>query len=212
MLKKLLRSLIFDCRCPLCNAEVNTEEYLCKKCMQKLKEMSFVKQRDGIYFFYYYQDIKKVILDFKFRNRKNLSKELKKFIEKGIKEIIEKEKIDFVIPIPISDKRKIERGFNQVEEILKSCEIKYEIVIRKKDTRFMYGLHDKESREKNISEAFYIPMDIKNKKILLVDDIITTGSTMKEMKKTLIESGSGEVIFFSLAVVKSYFSKKGNGD
>lgn len=208
ILKKLVRKLLFNDRCSYCG-KVIENDYLCEKCKKRLKEMSELKKRKNIYFLFFYNDFKKIILDYKFRNRKNISKFLNEVVEPAIKRVILDEKIDMVIPIPISEERRRERGFNQVEEILKESEIHYTNIKRIKKTKYMNKMKKKDEREKNIRNSFEVEKDrFSGKKILIVDDIITTGSTMKEIERVILEKNKDvEVVFFSFSVVKKYFKE-----
>ncbi|MGL5053550.1 MAG: ComF family protein [Cetobacterium sp.] len=206
MLKQLLRKLFFDNTCSLCNCSLKTDEYICFKCNLKLEKMSILKKRKNLYYLYYYIDVKKIIFDFKFKNRKSISEDLKKYIKKAIEDIIKIEEIDVIISIPISKNRLLERGYNQVDELLKSSNISFDSIERIKNTKQMYKIKDKIKRMENVEKAFHIKQNYCNKKILIVDDIITTGSTLKELERELKEKHSVEkVVFFTVAVVGQYF-------
>ncbi|WP_432204595.1 ComF family protein [Cetobacterium somerae] len=206
MLKQLLRKVFFDNACSLCNCQLQREKYICLKCEAKLEKMSNLKKRGDLYYLYYYTDVKKIIFDLKFKNRKGVSESLSKYVEDSIREIIKKEKIDTVISVPVSQKRILERGYNQVDELLKSANINYENIKRLKNTKQMYKLKDRKAREANVNQAFFIEGDYSQKNILIVDDIVTTGSTLKEIKKEFLEKKkSNKVIFFTISVVRDYF-------
>lgn len=204
MLVEFFRKLLFDRRCCLCGKET-LDTPICKNCALKIKRKSFLKKYKNVYYLYYYDEMKQIILDFKFNNRKVVIEFLKDEIKKTIKKIIEKEKIDLVIPVPISKKRKLERGYNQVEEILKKCGIPYEKIERIKNTDYMSKLKTKSQREKNIQNSFFIDKKYLNKKILVIDDIVTTGSTFNEIEKVIKSSSEKtEIVFFALLLVKKY--------
>lgn len=208
MLRQLLKKVVFDNKCSMCGVNRVDKGYICKKCDLKLKEMSFLKKRDGLYYLFLYSDFKSVIWDFKFKNRKLLSENIKLYIKKPIEDLIKEKNIDIVIPVPVSDQRRLERGYNQVEEILQACEIKFENIERIKNTEHMYHLNDIEKRCENVRGAFTIKEDYSGKRILIVDDIVTSGATMMELK-TELESTQNitEVILFTLTVVRKYFKK-----
>lgn len=205
---KLIRKLLFNDRCSYCG-EVIENDYLCEKCKKRLEEMSELKKRENIYFLFFYNDFKKIILDYKFRNRKNISKVLSCYIGPALRKIILEEKIDMVIPIPISEERRRERGFNQVEEILKESGIHYINIKRIKKTKYMNKMKRKYEREKNIRNSFEVEKDsFSYKKILIVDDILTTGSTLNELKRVILETNKEvKIVFFSFSVVKKYFKE-----
>lgn len=109
---------------------------------------------------------------------------------------------DLVVPIPLSKKRLKIRGFNQVEEILKASEISYtDLLMKKKHTKSQ----SKSSRQERLISyhAFQVKKgkypDIKGKKLVLVDDIYTTGSTIYQARQVLLTAGAKEVITLTLA-------------
>lgn len=103
-----------------------------------------------------------------------------------------------VVPIPLSKKRMATRRFNQVEALLEAAEISYERILEKKD---IDSQTTKTKKERLSSEqVFKIKQNIKiPKKVLLVDDIYTTGQTIFLAKKALQDIGVKEIISFSLA-------------
>ncbi len=116
---------------------------------------------------------------------------------------------DFIIiPIPLEKSREKWRGFNQSSEIAKNLnflniEIKDNCLIKTKKTK-LHSLLSKKEREKNILNSFKVinNLEIKDKKILLIDDVYTTGATMEECAKILKKGGAKRV--FGLVVARSY--------
>lgn len=206
MLKQLLRKLLFDNTCSLCGCHLENKGYLCSKCIIKLEKMSDLKKRENLYYLYYYTDVKKIIFDLKFKNRKGIANSLSRYIKESIEEIQIKEKIDVVISVPVNKKRFLERGYNQVDEILKSADIKFENIERVKNTKHMYEIKEYKKRKENVKKAFKVTKDYFQKNILVVDDIVTTGATIKEIEKEFLENQKAKsVIFFTIAVVRDYF-------
>ncbi len=206
MLKQLLRKLLFDNTCSLCGCHLENKGYLCSRCIVKLEKMSKLKKRANLYYLYYYADVKKIIFDLKFKNRKGVTDSLSRYVKEAIENIQVENKIDIVIPVPVSKKRFLERGYNQVEEILKSADIDFENIERIKNTRYMYEIKDYRKRKENVKKAFKIEKNYFQKNILIVDDIVTTGATLKEIEKEFLENRKAKtVIFFTIAVVRDYF-------
>ncbi|MCA9356692.1 ComF family protein, partial [Candidatus Kaiserbacteria bacterium] len=126
--------------------------------------------------------IKAAITENKFNNHKNATR-----ILSGLLEIwIEKQSSKIIlIPIPLGPKRYRERGYNQVENILKEIKspaiIRTDILSRPIDTEPQSQL-DKFARQKNIKNAFKCSgaklAELENVKIVLIDDVVTTGATM----------------------------------
>lgn len=202
-----VKSLIFSQRCPICKKISQEDSYICNECYYSLRKKGRIKNIENYYYLYYYnEEIKRLIADFKLKNRRELGKEIASLIRKPLQNLIAEKEIDMVLPVPISKEREKERGFNQVEELLKNCNIDYERIRREKNTKHMYELLDGGSRKENIYNAFKNEkLNIEGKNILIVDDIVTTGSTIKEMVKEIKKIGSPKNIYiFSLAVSKIF--------
>lgn len=141
---------------------------------------------------------------FKFNGRKDIGRSLV-FLSKE-KILSFADTFDCIVPVPVTGKRLKERGFNQsfiiAEEIAKITgrEIEHAVLLKKKNTKDQYSL-TREERRKNVKGVFAIQDRgrIKGKKILLVDDLFTTGYTAHEAAVTLLRSHAGEVQFFALA-------------
>ena len=204
--RKNLREIIFDNSCSYCHSKIDREGYICSNCLERLRRESFLKNKDEFYYvFIYDKAIRQVISDYKLRNRKNLAKDLAFLIKKPIYQLLEKEKIDIIIPVPISEDRKIERGFNQIEYLLELLEIKYKKIERIKNTKRMYSLDNYEKRNKNVEGAFKNNLDLNNKNILLVDDIVTSGATIRSISEELKNNSEDvNIKVFSIAISKHF--------
>lgn len=194
--------------CPHCNIRLPGGK-LSDKCYNVLK-------LDRLFTCSNFRDetLNKLIKDLKYKKSYTLSKPLAQFTywwlkkEGYIEEI--KKNIDVIIPIPMHRKKHKERGFNQAEKIaqefaqLSELEFNSNILIKTKKTKTQVEVGIKKEREKNLKNVFTVEpsqvSNIKNKTILLIDDVITTGSTMRECAKTLRRAGAREVC--GLAVAK----------
>jgi ComF family protein len=112
--------------------------------------------------------------------------------------------IDGILPVPLSIKGLRERGFNQAllmaRVLSKSLQIPLfmDILWKKKETLPQIGLSKKE-RSTNLKKAFEVKGDIKGLRLLLIDDVMTTGATVTECSKVLMNAGAQEVIVLTLA-------------
>lgn len=114
---------------------------------------------------------------------------------------------DIITEVPISSQRARERGFNQAEKIAAHlgamCGIKHEkkVLLRIKDTKAQRALSPDERRE-NMAGAFCAAPDkraaVQGKRVLLIDDIFTTGATASECGRALQEAGVSELYFAAL--------------
>ncbi|MGL4568114.1 MAG: ComF family protein [Fusobacteriaceae bacterium] len=190
----------------MCNCFLDDdEEYLCLECLSYLEEEGKIKKIENCYYSYFYNaKIKNFIENYKLKNQKKLGAILSKILKLEIEKIIQIEGIDSVIPVPISDERLRERGFNQVQEVLEKAGINYKKIERIKNTKQMYKLGGRERRRENIKKGFRIGVnDFNGKNLLIVDDIITTGSTVEEIIEEIHNSCNPKKIIvytFSLAV------------
>ncbi|MFH1612848.1 MAG: ComF family protein [bacterium] len=149
--------------------------------------------------------IKDIILLFKYKKREGISKIIEKIIFKYLENESLNKNIDLMIPVPLHKSRLKERGFNQSEILAKIIRKKYSFKIEKnliriKKTRPQIELNAKE-RKDNIKGAFVLktPEKIKDKTILLIDDVYTTGSTIKECAKVLQKAKVKTIYVFTFA-------------
>lgn len=191
--------------CPYCNFR-SPEGRICKKCKRNLSGFVVaVSYRDEL--------LRKVIDAFKYNFVKELVEPLAFLLFKFLKENPEieffKNPFDFLIlPIPLHRQRLRWRGFNQALEIgkiislLLKIPLKEDILFRQKDTKPQVGLKEEKEKKKNIEGVFKIENKdkIQDKKIILLDDVATTLSTIEEAAKVLKENGVKEV--WGLAIAK----------
>ena len=206
VIRESLRFLLFDNSCSYCHKKLDREGYICSKCLEKLKREAFLKNKDNFYYvFIYEKEIRQIISDYKLGNRKDLVKDIAFLIRKPIFQLIEKEKTDIIIPVPISEERELERGFNQIEYLLECLDIKYKKIERIKNTKHMYTLKDNEKREKNVEKAFKNSLNLENKNILIVDDIVTSGATINSISEELRKDNENiDIKVFSIAIARHF--------
>lgn len=156
-------------------------------------------------FIYKYQEIiRTLLINYKFNNESYLSYSFANLIKnnKTIYPILKF--YDIIIPVPLHKRRYLERGYNQTELIAKKLEIPIETkcLLKAKNIKPQSTKTAKE-RKYDIKNAFIIQNEdkIKNKKLLVLDDIYTTGSTANECIKTLSKV-TNKIGF--LAIAKDY--------
>lgn len=121
---------------------------------------------------------------------------------------------ELVIPVPLSKRRRTERGFNQSELLgaafakRAGLPIRPGALMKTRDTLQQVGL-DADQRRENLREAFSAePVMVKGKQILLLDDVMTTGSTFAECSAVLLEAGAKSVRCLSFATTTADHGKK----
>ena len=188
--------------CGICEKE--SRNSLCFKCRKKIqREFKFTtiyskKQNfsEQYYLFQYKNLIRNLILEMKFQKKSYIYKTIEYFLRKNEKHLEKLKKYDIIIVVPLSWKRKLKRGYNQsllISKIISNIlQIKIENKVLYKNKNIVpQSTLSKREREKNIKRAFKIKdiEKVKNKKILIIDDIYTTGSTLNECAKLLLKSG-----------------------
>lgn len=207
--KKLI--LIEEPKCKCCGKPMEQEnkEY-CYDCEKKSRDFT-----RGIALWLYNKEMKKSMAEFKNHGRREYAAFYIEELLKAYREEIEEISPEVLIPIPIHKKKLTERGYNQADVLARSLGDKLDIpvlsdlLIRKKDTLPQKQLNDKE-RMLNLAEAFdFSPTErnsFRNKlnKVLLVDDIYTTGSTIEACARILKNNGINEVYFVTVCIGKGY--------
>lgn len=143
---------------------------------------------------------------FKYNGKKNLSTPLGDFLYDELKTKIAFEKFEYIIPVPLHKIRLKERGFNQTLLISRRLSKNSKIPIitnvlkKKKPTPPQADLPLKD-RKRNVRGAFFLknPHKIHGRRIILLDDVYTTGSTVNECSRVLKKAGAAEVTVFTLA-------------
>lgn len=150
---------------------------------------------------------RRVVHVFKYQRAKEialpLSQILIEFLEKNqfTKSVEKYRKRMILAPVPLISFRERERGFNQAAELAARIAARYGIAVRKdilvkrKNTRPQAEVSSHEERRKNIAEAFACnnPAAASGQVVLLVDDVYTSGATMKECARALRKGGAKEV-------------------
>ena len=218
-----IEMLIFPPVCGICG-KLN-ENYLCSRCNLNLQKVSgfqidnyttetgFQRKHfnEHIYFFQYQGLIRDQIINYKFNDKAYKYKAISKFIIDNY--ILRDSKIfqifndyDVIISVPLSKNRMKQRGYNQAgliakeiartldKELITDCLYKCKNIVAQSTL-------NKEEREENIKGVYIIKKQekLKNKKVLLIDDIYTTGSTANECCRVIEQSGTTTIGVMTIA-------------
>jgi ComF family protein len=143
----------------------------------------------------------------KYQGKTVMAKPLADLMSKAIPVFFGMEDYDYIVPVPIHKKKRRERGYNQMELIgqrLSSATgipLETHSFIKVVNTRSQVNL-TREERLVEVKDAFDVPdpSRIAGKRILLIDDVLTTGATMNESAKTLMKKGRVKCVdVFTLA-------------
>jgi competence protein ComFC len=213
-LKSFILNILFPLECLGCGEE---GFYLCEKCFRSLKlnDKKYILKTpylDEIFIAGDYDD--KVLADLikklKFNFIDNIAPFLGRFLNLFWTGIIFsrpelKNKEILLVPLPLSKKRENWRGFNQAELIAHNFNSDHNYKInfdlkKIKNTKTQSSL-DEKSRTENIKDCFsWTGENLKDKQIILIDDVVTTGATLNEAARVLKKSGADKV--YALVVAK----------
>lgn len=162
---------------------------------------------DSFYACFIFNDqMKKIIHSLKYEKVTGLAKEIIEFVNPDLLNKSDIFASDWIIPIPLYKKKLKSRGYNQATllsiELAKYLNIKIlDDVIRRNRNTLSQTKIAAENRQKNVADAFRVINNtaIKSSKLLLVDDLITTGATVNECAKTLIAAGAKKVSVLAIA-------------
>jgi competence protein ComFC len=203
-IKRILLDFVFPPHCLLCGRETEIEN-ICSECGSKIKFIEYPlilhDEKKIFYAITHYEGVmEQIIKKMKFNGLKILSKDLSLLVLN----FIEKENIlfDFIGYVPMTRKELFGRKFNQTMLIAQEVARKYNIPMLKGlkkqiNTRKQVELSKKE-REENLKNAFSMEEKIKGN-VLLIDDVYTTGSTAKELVKTVSKGVDGNIIFLAIS-------------
>ncbi len=140
----------------------------------------------------------KIIHHFKYRKKTNLAILLGRAMASIIKSDHYLKDVDIIVPVPLFWWKNLRRGYNQAallsEIISQECSIKMNNILKRiKNTKSQTKLKE-EKRRKNVLNAFVLQNNgIKDKIVLLVDDVMTTGATINECARVLKNAGAEKV-------------------
>ena len=151
---------------------------------------------------------------FKYRGRVELARPLGRLLWGAFMRFYTPHGFDLIVPMPLHWFRRLRRGFNQAallvgdwhkyaaesDIVWNRRSVVHHIVLRRRRTAAQTGLGRRE-RAANLKDAFIVPhtQDVRGKRILLVDDVMTTGATAVECTKALISAGAASVKVLTLA-------------
>lgn len=209
--------LIYPSVCGLCPAVLEIhEEGICHSCSESLEHLRFplpeilkdekipyIKEAWSLYS--YESPVKELLSGIKFLNKRWLLKIFREPLQETAAAILAESPYDYLIPVPLDHERFMERQFNQAEIIAsfisKHTGVPCRSLLQKRfGTPAQSGL-SKEERRVNLHGAFSLLSRgiLKEKRVLLIDDIVTTGATASEAAKVLHEAGVKSTGLLTLA-------------
>lgn len=212
-IKTFVLDIIFPINCPVCGKE---GEWLCRECAMVIPFDNPFKKDNNVrgylsrlvsFGFYHNPPLRGLITNLKYFNAKAVAPHIEKFILKFLnKYSLEFTGDEIFVPIPLHRNKLWKRGFNQAEVIARiiakyfNLGLRNDIIKRRWNTEEQTKI-DKKERLTNILGAFVClkSQEIIGRRVVLVDDVYTTGATMQECAKILRENGAKDVVGIVLA-------------
>ena len=199
---------IYKKKCYFCKSSKESVR-MCSKCFDELEFLPVGLNRKvlnsevycaGVYD----KNLQKMIRGLKYHKQSDLAYYQAKFMWQYWQRLDMLEDDFQIVPVPIFAKRKKQRKYNHMELVaiefakMSGYDVNFDLIKRVKDTKPQYKLN-KAQRMMNLSKAFEVNFDklIKDKKILIIDDICTTGSTFEEMINEFNKVGIYDITCFA---------------
>lgn len=208
-LKNKTLNILFPLKCFLCG---KNGDGICVDCLETLKRAVETPHPDT-YSYFSYKDprVRKILQNIKYFRKLYLIEALVKHISKDfwLNNLLGNKEFSVLVPIPMSSRRIWSRGGNHTFHMARifssslNIPVSNNLLARKKDTLQQVLTHSRSERLKNMRGAFSINEKIlplfQNKRIILVDDVSTTGATIAEARKILEKNGFRNIIAITLA-------------
>lgn len=205
-----LLDLIFPPRCPGCRARGTV---LCLKCIEKCRRLcnepapEFVRRgrssllHRSVALYQYDSPLREAIHMLKYRRRRAMARPLGMLLVEALPDFADACRA--IVPVPLHRSRLRERGFNQSALLAEAVAGATGLPLREDLTRTRPTAHqvgmDRQAREANVRGAFAWEGRRAPQSVLLLDDVLTTGSTMRECARALHAAGAVEVYGLALA-------------
>ena len=212
-LRKVISSLFYPSRCPYCGIFLKSGKILCSNCEKEIKSEPIIRELElfdditlrAVSPFLYDGKVKEAICNFKFKNKLDYVEHFSRSIVNVLEKVNSNKNFDYVCCVPMSKDHEKERGYNQAKVLAKSVskilKIPFkDVLVKVKKTKTQHTLA-RDERLINVKGA-YVALNkdyVKEKKILLCDDILTTGSTVKECALVLYNAGASYVLATCIA-------------
>ena len=212
--RNALMELLFPRKCLLCRKLLkNAEADLCGSCRKDMEAYPAGKRNvqflDSFAAVWYYEgSVRASLLRFKFYGARSYAAGYARFLARTVRETLPGG-FDVLTWIPVSRRRKLRRGYDQVELMARALgrELDMPSVSAMKKIRHnptQSGIADDAQRRANVLGAYRVtaPDKIAGKRVLLLDDILTSGATMAEAARVLKTAGAAEVHGLAVAAKK----------
>ncbi|NDW08787.1 ComF family protein [Dysgonomonas sp. 520] len=222
-----LLNLFFPPMCVACEKYLSDgEKFLCLNCLEKLPKTNFYKQADNsveqllagrvpfirIASHIYFEKggmLQPIVHELKYKSNPDLGIWLGKLCGKDLQNTLFLKTIDYIVPVPLHPKRERKRGYNQSFLLSQGLSSQTGIPINDQAIERIVNNKSQTSKSKterieNVSGIFSLKetAGLVGKHFLLVDDLLTTGATLEECAKTILQIPESKISIFTLGCAK----------
>ena len=221
---KDIANLLFPQYCICCGERLSKQEkHICVSCLANLprtnshicrelppEQLFWGKlpiERVVCFFFHESTNIKQIIWDLKYNNHPNIGRYFARIYAKEIKDSGFFDGIDIIIPVPLSWRKLLKRGYNQCDYIAQGISDETGIPIEKNAVRRVkhnvsQTNFDRQQRQENVENIFSLahPELVRGKHILIIDDVLTTGATICSLGNVICNAGDVKISVLTLAL------------
>lgn len=220
-----LLDLFYPNLCLICGKSlIRGEEMICLSCLHNIPKTNYHLQTDntvekrfwgkvpihrGTAFFFFYKGspFQTLLHELKYRGNKEIGYLTGKYAAIDLMEVEDFRNVDVIVPVPLHPKKFQKRGYNQSEWIAKGLakildkpvDAKHLIRIRENTTQTKKSVYDRYKNTANIFSLTDLTV-FQHQHVLLVDDVLTTGSTLEACMQVLIETDCIKISVFTLAI------------
>jgi len=211
-LKTAMLNLFFPPKCIFCGRIIEADcEAICAECLATLKrpaEYSPLDYTAGVAAAAVYtDDVRSAIARYKFNGQTWLAEPFAELLAEAVRERLDG-RFDTVTYVPLSHRRHRKRGYNQAQLLAEAVALKLEVpcvqALRKirntRENSSITGDEAAKTRKKNVANAYEALPDIGERRFLLIDDVLTTGSTASECARVLLAADAESVVVAAFAL------------
>ncbi len=206
-----LMDLLFPPKCTFCRKTLkNTQAGICADCEKNLPYTGNNSKQKGEFYsvcvspLYYRGEARKAVMRFKFSGKTNYARPFGALLAESIRQNLAG-RYDLISWVPLSDQRLKQRGYSQAALLAMAValhldDVAVDLLDKPKETPAQSTLKGGAQRKANVSGAYIVKEAemVRGKRILLIDDIITTGATLSECARVLRSAGAKEVLCAAL--------------